>query len=86
MAAVIPVDGVEYGTAAEIAAQLGADVTPAMVRNWARRDGLVAYRLPGARRGEVRYPLPDAARIEAEKRRSGRGRARRLDVYAPGHA
>ena len=75
--------GREYGTAAEIAEALGPDVTEAMVRNWARRDGLVRVRMAGPDgRPEVRYPLDQAAQIEAAKRKSGRGRPRRLDTAA----
>ena len=70
-------NGEQWGTAAEIAEALGGDVTPAMVRNWARRDGLPSVRMAGDRGPEVRYPLGPAARIEAAKRRSGRGRPRR---------
>jgi hypothetical protein len=68
----IDVDGVEYGRAAEVAARLGGDVTPAMVRNWARRDGLAEHRVGRA----VYYPLGQAAMIERDKRRSTRGRPR----------
>jgi hypothetical protein len=78
---VITVEGQCWGTAAEIAEALGPDVTPTMVRNWARRDGL-----PKARsedddgRPEVRYPLAQAAVIEARKRLATRGRPRKLDA------
>ena len=73
----IRIDGEDYGYAAEIAGHLGGDVTEDMVRNWHRRDGLTAYR----RGREVWYPLRQAAAIEATKRQSGRGRARRLDDH-----
>ncbi len=58
----------EYGTAAEIADALGPDVTTAMVRRWADRDGLPAYHEPGRGRGTVRYLLDRAAAIERERR------------------
>jgi hypothetical protein len=74
---VIRIDTEDYGHAAEIARHLGGDVTADMVRNWHRRDGLTAYR----RGREVWYPLRQAATIEARKRGSGRGRARRLDDH-----
>ena len=74
------VRGVEYGTAAEIAHRLGLDVTAGMVRRWADRDGLPAHRTTGRGRGTVRYPLPEAARIEAIKRDTSRGRPRQLDT------
>lgn len=70
--------GVTYGTARDIARALGPDITPAMVRRWAQRHGLTSTRV-GRR---VLYPLGDAARIERDVRRSGRGRARRLDIGA----
>lgn len=63
--------GRTWGTATEIARALGGDVTPAMVRRWHDRDGLTKI--------DGRYPLDEAARIEASKRRSGRGR-KRLDA------
>lgn len=72
----IRVHGREYGTAAEIAAALGPDVTVAMVRNWARRDGLTSHQSGRT----VHHPLDQAADIEARKRLAGRGRRRRLDA------
>lgn len=72
---VITVRGEEYGTAAELARRLGGDVTVAMVRRWRERDGLDAIQV-----GRTVYsPLRQAARIEAAKRRGGRGRPRRVD-------
>lgn len=69
--------GREYGTAQQLVHRLGADVTVGMVRNWHRRDHLIRVRMAGADgRPEVRYPLDQAAAIEAAKRRSGRGRRR----------
>ncbi|GAB7039718.1 MULTISPECIES: hypothetical protein [Catenuloplanes] len=73
----IPLHGDEWGTAQEIAGRLGADVTVAMIRNWARRDGLSNVELTcddGKRR--THYSLNQAARIEAKKDSSGRGRPR----------
>jgi len=61
-----------HGTAAEIALSLGPDVTPAMVRAWARRDGLTAHRVGRT----VYYPLGRAAELERDKRVSTRGRKR----------
>lgn len=72
----ITIASIDYGTAAEIAAALGPDVTPAMVRNWASRDGLARYRTGGT----VRYRLDQAARIERDKRLASRGRPRPLDT------
>jgi predicted ArsR family transcriptional regulator len=73
----INLDGVRWGTAKEIAVQLGHGVTEAAVRSWAARDGLLAVRVrDGAGRPQVRYPLTEAARIDAAKRRGGRGRLR----------
>src|SRR5205085_2668656 len=43
-ARMILVEGRRWGTAAQIAAVLGPDVTPAMVRWWAARKGLTAVR------------------------------------------
>lgn len=72
-----------WGTAEEISRTLTAPdspVTEAMVRNWAARDGLPSIRsTDAAGRPQVRYPLTAAARIEADKRSSGRGRKRVLD-------
>ncbi|MDG4832411.1 hypothetical protein O7627_24330 [Solwaraspora sp. WMMD1047] len=82
----ITVQGEEYGTRAEIAARLtqlsldGDQVTAETVRNWDRNGDLKAYRILGANgRPEVRYRWRDAARVEAAKRRSARGRKRRVD-------
>jgi hypothetical protein len=73
----IVVAGVRWGTAAEIANYLGHGVTPAAVRSWAARDGLPAARMAdGNGRPQVRYPLPEAARIDAAKRHAQRGRKR----------
>lgn len=64
-----------WGTAAELAEHLGSDVTERMIFNWRRRDGLECHHI-----GRTVYsPLDQAAEIEAQKRRSGRGRARQLD-------
>lgn len=76
----ITVDGREYGTADEIAAELGDDVTPDMVRRYAQRDGLERRVMPGRGRGTVVYPLDEASAIERAKRLSGRGRPRQLDT------
>lgn len=70
----ITVEGREWGTAAELAAALGPDVTEAMVRRWRDRKGLTTH---------AGYsPLDEAARIERDARLSGRGRPRRLDLVA----
>lgn len=75
-------DGTYWGTAAELAAALGPDVTVAMIRNWARRDGLRA-----ATAGRTVYhPLDQAAQIEAAKRHAKRGRPRQLDPTPAGTA
>lgn len=71
----LTIAGEDYGTAEEIAHQLGPDVTPAMVRNWARRDGLRKHRVGRT----VYYPIGQASTIERDKRQSGRGRRRRVD-------
>ncbi|MEK8108672.1 hypothetical protein NKG94_34565 [Micromonospora sp. M12] len=67
--------GREYGTAVEIAAALGTDVTERMIVNWRRRDGLECQQVGR----KVYSPLDQAAQIEAQKRLSGRGRPRQLD-------
>lgn len=72
----IRVGGEEYGTAAELAAVLGPDVTPAMIQRWRERDGLAVHHV-----GRTAYsPLAQAAEIERTKRRSTRGRPRRVDT------
>ena len=67
--------GREYGTAAQIAARLGGDVTQHMIRNWSQRDGLARHRHGRT----VYYDLDQAATIEAAKRHAARGRPRQLD-------
>ncbi|NYT96313.1 hypothetical protein [Salinispora sp. H7-4] len=60
--------GREWGTAQQLVHRLGDDVTVAMVRRWRDRDGLTTH---------AGYsPLDEAARIEAAKRLSPRGRPR----------
>ncbi|SCL21663.1 hypothetical protein [Micromonospora inyonensis] len=79
----IRIAGHQYGTAAQIADRLGDDVTPTMVRNWARRSGLARHRTTDNNgRPCVLYPLDQAARIEATTRQATRGRRRRVDVEA----
>lgn len=78
--ALIHVDGVEYGTADELAAVLGPDVTPDLIRSWARNAGLHRHHVPGRGRGTTYYPAEEAAQIEARKRSSRRGRPRVLDI------
>lgn len=69
--------GVRWGTAAEIAEQLGQGVTVHAVRWWARNDDLPCVRTTdGNGRPQVLYPLLDAARIDREKRKRKRGRTR----------
>ena len=74
----IRVNGRLYGTAPQLAAALGPDITPAMIRRWRERDGLTTIRA-----GHNTYsPLDEATTIEAAKYLSGRGRPRRLDEAA----
>ncbi len=75
----IYVAGEWWGTADEIADHLGPDVTPAMVRAWARRRLLASVRAGAT----VRYPVGAAASVEASTALSGRGRPRRLDTGRP---
>ncbi|MEU4367537.1 hypothetical protein [Micromonospora chersina] len=72
------IHGRQYGTAVQIAAALGSDVTEDMVRNWARpRETNPLTRIQVGR--SVFYPLDEAQDKEAEKYLSGRGRPRQLD-------
>jgi hypothetical protein len=78
---VIRVDGREWGTAHQLAAHLGDDITPAMIRRWRERKNLTTI---------AGYsPLDEAAAIERAVRTSGRGckrgtrhAPRRLDLAA----
>jgi hypothetical protein len=65
---VIYAAGRYWGTDREIANALGPDIQPATVRRWHDRKGLTKI--------EGRYPLDEAATIEAQVRRSTRGRPR----------
>lgn len=78
----ITVDGVEYGHAAEVAARLGPDVTPAMVRAWGRRGRLDRH---VDTQGGVWFRLDQAATAERDARQAARGRPRagRLDTTPP---
>jgi hypothetical protein len=76
VAAVIRIHGCEWGTAAELAARLGPDVTEAMIRRWRDRDSLATARV-----GRTVYsPLDQAAELERDKRVAGHGRPRSLDT------
>lgn len=79
--------GRQYGTADELAAELGPDITADMIRRYHERDGLTRVVLPGPGRGSVVFPLDEASAIERDKRLgkrlSGRGRPRRLDSPVP---
>ncbi|MBG0560707.1 hypothetical protein [Actinoplanes aureus] len=73
----IQVAGEWWGTAAEIADQIGHGVTAATVRRWAERDDLTAVRtVDRAGRRQVRYLLGEAVVIERAKRHAHRGRQR----------
>lgn len=73
------VRGRYWGTDQQIADALGTDITPAMIRRWADRKGLQRVTIPGV---GVRYPLDQAAAIEATVTTSGRGRRRaRVDFH-----
>lgn len=75
----IDVAGERWCTAAEVADHLGGGVTTAMVRWWGRHAGLVSVRaVDGHGRPQVLYLLSQAAAIDLAKRRSGRGRRRRV--------
>lgn len=79
-------DGTHWGTAAEIAAALGTDVSASRVRDWARRSrkptdplhGLLpGHHAPGRGRGTTWYRLDQAAAVELATRRTAGGPARR---------
>ncbi|WDZ87199.1 hypothetical protein [Micromonospora cathayae] len=72
-------DGHQYGTAAQIAHQLGPDITADRVRDWARRsrnpDDPLHGLLPGLHtagrgRGTTWYRYDQAAQVEAVTRRT----------------
>lgn len=66
-------NGRYWGTDVEIAKALGSDVNPATVRRWHDRKGLTKI--------HGRYPLDQAAQIEANTRKSKRGRPRQVDFH-----
>lgn len=76
----ITVAGQRYGTATQIAAALGPDITPQRIRDWAYRGLLTGIHLPGQGRGRTYYALDQAAHVERVTRTSTRGRRRSLDV------
>lgn len=69
-----PRTGREWGTAAQLAARLGPDVTVGMIRRWRERKGLTTI--------EGCSPLDEAAAIEARVRLGGRG-CKRGTRHAP---
>ena len=72
---VIQVAGEWWGTAAQVAEQLGVDA--AVVRSWARRDGLASVRtVDENRRPQVWYALGQAMVIDRTKRIGRHGRPR----------
>ncbi|MEW2474624.1 hypothetical protein AB0875_12615 [Micromonospora gifhornensis] len=82
-------DGHDYGQAADIARQLGTDITAERVRDWARRSrnpkdklhGLLPGRhIPGQGRGTTWYRLTDAAQVERATRLERRGQRRARPV------
>ena len=66
--------GHEYGTAAQVAARLGPDITTAMVRRWADRGRVDRHKLAD---GGALFRVDQAAAEERRTRTSGRGRPRR---------
>jgi hypothetical protein len=79
----ITIKGHQYGTAQEIAARLGSDITADRIRDWARRSRNPHDRLHGRLPRHrvqglgVRYRLDQAAAVEKHTRTSTRGRKRR---------
>ena len=79
----ITIDGVEYGRADQLAAVLGPDVTPDLIRSWARpgpRNRITRYHRPGQGRGTTWYRLDQVTAAELATRNSRRGRPRLLDM------
>jgi hypothetical protein len=73
----IVVDGRHWGTATEIAAHLGHGVTAKTVRRWYEDRAIPGVRTADENgRPQVRHPLDEAVRVEAEKRNSARSRRR----------
>lgn len=72
----IRLGGLDYITAAEAPQHLGDDVTPALVRDWARRALLAGHRVGR----EVYYPLDMLVEVEYATRTSRAGRPRRVCV------
>lgn len=70
------IKGIVYATQSDVIEQLGPDVTPAMLRQWARTRGLKKARLGRI----VWYDLHHAIDLEHETRTSGRGRPRRAHL------
>jgi hypothetical protein len=70
---VIEVEGIRYVTATEAPDHLGADIVPAMIRDWKRRRLITGYRV-----GKVTYyRLDELIEVEYVLRDSGKGRRRR---------
>lgn len=69
----IPLHGAEWLTAAELAEQLGGDVTPEILHDWKRR-GLIRGTVVG---GVAHYRRDDTIEAEFLTRTQTRGRPRR---------
>ncbi len=73
----IQVAGQWWGTAAEVAEQIGHGLTEDNVRRWAARHDLDSFRVKGTDgRRQVWYSLGQAVAIDRQKRHAGRGRRR----------
>jgi hypothetical protein len=72
-----PTTGEPWGTAEEIARELGDHIRPDTVRTWARRNRIPTVLIPGLGRGRGTgyYPLADAEEEEARTRDIGKPRA-----------
>lgn len=70
-----PATGEPWGTAEEIAAQLGSHIRPDTIRTWWRRGRVPSVLMPGPGRGTRYYQLAAAEEEEARTRDIGRKRA-----------
>lgn len=69
----------QCGTAADIAAHIGGEVTAEHVEDWGQRGLIERWNVPGQGRGTTYFDLGQASKVELRTRIATRGKKRQLD-------